>query len=124
MGLVESLFHDSVRLRLEKNYRVVAEAPVVHSQRERREYVAAMEDVLCLYAEHYDAECPVVCFDMTPEQLVADARTPWVGGLGVSDGRHPKLVLYLRPLGWMEAGGDDGAAHQGGHCPPYVVVGV
>ena len=40
------------------------------------EYVAAMEDVLDLYAEPYDPERPVVCFDETSTQLLADVREP------------------------------------------------
>ena len=35
-----------------------------------------MEDVLDLYAEPYDAQCPVVCFDETSTQLLADVREP------------------------------------------------
>ena len=40
------------------------------------EYVAAMEDVLDLYAEPYDPERPVVCFDETSTQLLTDIREP------------------------------------------------
>ena len=40
------------------------------------EFVAAMEDVLDLYAEPYDPERPVVCFDETSTQLLADVREP------------------------------------------------
>ena len=35
-----------------------------------------MEDVLDLYAEPYDPERPVVCFDETSTQLLADIRPP------------------------------------------------
>ena len=35
-----------------------------------------MEDVLDLYAEPYDADRPVVCFDETSTQLLADVRSP------------------------------------------------
>jgi len=35
-----------------------------------------MEDVLDLYEEAYDAKRPVVCFDETPVQLVAETRKP------------------------------------------------
>lgn len=35
-----------------------------------------MEDVLDLYEEPYDPERPVVCFDETPKQLVAETRQP------------------------------------------------
>ena len=40
------------------------------------EFVAAMEDVLDLYAEPYDPQRPVVCFDETSTQLLADIREP------------------------------------------------
>ena len=33
-----------------------------------------MEDVLDLYAEPYDPQRPVVCFDETATQLLADTR--------------------------------------------------
>ena len=35
-----------------------------------------MEDVLDLYAEPYDPQRPVVCFDETCTQLLADVREP------------------------------------------------
>ena len=38
--------------------------------------MAHMEDVLDLYAEPYDPQRPVVCFDETSTQLLADARPP------------------------------------------------
>ena len=40
------------------------------------EFVAAMEDVLDLYAQPYDPAYPVVCFDESPKQLIAEVRTP------------------------------------------------
>ena len=39
-------------------------------------FVAAMEDVLDLYAAPYDPDRPVVGFDERPLQLVAETRTP------------------------------------------------
>ena len=36
--------------------------------------MARMENVLDLYHEDYDADRPVVCFDETSKQLVADKR--------------------------------------------------
>ena len=38
------------------------------------DFVAHMEDVLELYAEPYDPGRPVVCFDETSTQLLADLR--------------------------------------------------
>jgi hypothetical protein len=35
-----------------------------------------MEDVLDLYAEQYDEKLPVVCFDETSKQLIAETRQP------------------------------------------------
>ena len=52
-----------------------AEAAVGHLPDERG-VLAAMEDVLDLYAEPYDPDRPVVCFDETSTQLLADVRTP------------------------------------------------
>ena len=40
------------------------------------DFVAHMEDVLDLYAEPYDPARPVVCFDESSTQLLADARPP------------------------------------------------
>jgi len=40
------------------------------------DFVAHMEDVLDLYAEPYDPQRPVVCFDETITQLLADSRAP------------------------------------------------
>ena len=40
------------------------------------DFVALMEDVLDLYAEPYDPQRPVVCFDETSTQMLSDVRTP------------------------------------------------
>ena len=40
------------------------------------EFVAAMEDVLDLYARPADLLRPRVCFDETPKQLIAETRQP------------------------------------------------
>ena len=53
------------------------------------DFVAHMEDVLGFYAEPYDPERPVVCFDETSTQMLADARPsiPAVPG-------HPRREDY------------------------------
>jgi uncharacterized small protein (DUF1192 family) len=38
------------------------------------EFVACMEEVLDVYQEAYDAQRPVVCFDETSKQLIAETR--------------------------------------------------
>ena len=38
--------------------------------------MAHMEEVLDLYAEPYDPQRPVVCFDETSTQLLAETRAP------------------------------------------------
>jgi hypothetical protein len=40
------------------------------------DFVAAREDVLDLYEEPYDPLRPVVCFDESPKQLIAEVREP------------------------------------------------
>ena len=46
-----------------------------------------MEDVLDLYGEPYDPNRPVVCFDETSTQLLAETRAPLPAGPDVPDGR-------------------------------------
>ena len=73
------------------------------------EFVAVMEDVLDLYTEPYDPSRPVVCFDETSTQLLADVREP----LPAQPGRPRRqdyeyrrsgarnLFLFCEPLaGW------------------------
>ena len=51
------------------------------------EFVAHMEDVLDLYAEPYDPKRPVVCFDETSTQLLAETRAPMPPRPGRPSGR-------------------------------------
>ena len=65
------------------------------------EFVAAMEDVLDLYAEPYDPSRPVVCFDETSNSAsggLADVREPLPAHLGDSKERtfDSTFVLVLR----------------------------
>jgi DDE superfamily endonuclease len=46
------------------------------------EYVAAMEAVLDLYAEDYDEQFPVLCFDETSKQLIEETRPTLVAASG------------------------------------------
>ena len=39
-------------------------------------FVAAMEDILELYKRPYDENCPLVCMDEQPVQLVNETRVP------------------------------------------------
>ena len=73
LGLASSMSHEGVRKRLKKRSQAVAEEGMVYSQGER-EFVANMEDVLDLYAEPYDPQRPVVCFDETSTHLLAETR--------------------------------------------------
>ena len=71
--------------------------------------MAHMEDILDLYAEPYDPQRPVVCFDETSTQLLADVREP----MPVKPGKPRRedyeyrregtrnLFLFCEPLaGW------------------------
>ena len=93
--------------------------------------MAHMEDILDLYSEPYDPRRPVVCFDETSTQLLADVRPP----VPAAPGRvrredceyrrwgSPKPVSGLRSLGWPAARGGDGAAHQVGLRPSDALAG-
>src|SRR5215218_7042080 len=68
-----------------------------------------MEDALDLYAEPYDRQYPVVCFDESPDQVVSEVRQPWPVQPGqparYDDEYHReglcKLFMCFEPLqGW------------------------
>jgi hypothetical protein len=71
------------------------------------EFVAAMEDVLKLYAEPYDPARPVICMDETNKQLVGETRTPIAAGPGTPrriDYEYERrgtadVFLFTEPLG-------------------------
>ena len=71
------------------------------------EFVAAMEDVLKLYAEPYDPAQPVICMDETNKQLVGETRTPIAAGPGKPariDYEYERrgtadVFLFTEPLG-------------------------
>ena len=131
LGVVESLSYETVRLKLKKN--------VLKPWRKQQwcipkvggEYVAAMEDVLDLYAEPYDSSRPVVCFDETSTQLLADVREP----MPVQPGRPRrqdyeyrragtrKHLPLLRTPGGLAPSDHHGAAHHAGLRPSDAVVG-
>ena len=75
------------------------------------DFVAHMEDVLDLYAEPYDPQRPVVCFDETSTQLLAETRPALPPRPGVplrQDYEYRRegtrnLFLACEPLaGWRE----------------------
>lgn len=53
------------------------------------EYVAAMEEVLATYHHPYDPDCPVICMDEQPHQLIRETRAPKKATL-----TQPKRVDY------------------------------
>ena len=84
--------------------------------------MAAMEDVLDLYAEPYDPDRPVVCFDETSTQLLAQVREP----LPPQPGRPRRYAQHLPDLrtpGGLATRGDHRATHHGRLCPPDAVAG-
>jgi DDE superfamily endonuclease len=76
------------------------------------EFVANMEEVLETYAKPYDPNCPVICMDEQPVQLIKETRQPIPATLS-----HPQRVdyeyerggtacifMFTEPLaGWREA---------------------
>ncbi len=56
-----------------------------------------MEDVLDLYAEPYDPQRPVVCFDERSTQLLPDTRRPVPAGPGMPQARGLRVLEGLNP---------------------------
>lgn len=78
----ESISKETVRRRLAENklkpwLRKMWCIPAVDA-----EFVMRMEDVLDLYAERANRKRPVVCFDETPIQLIAEKRLPMLAEPG------------------------------------------
>ena len=95
------------------------------------EFVANMEDVLDLYAEPYDPQRPVVCFDETSTQLLAETRPslPPRPGLPLRQDYEYRregtrnLFLACEPLtGWRQVAVTS-AAHHARLRPPDAVAG-
>ena len=92
------------------------------------EFVARMEDVLDLYAEPYDHQRPVICFDETSTQLLSETRPPLPPRLGLpwrQDYEYRRegtrnLFLACEPLA---AGDGDPAAHDAGLRPSDALAG-
>src|ERR1700751_126504 len=72
----ESLSRETVRRRLAENDLKPWRKDMWCIPRVDGAYVAAMEDVLDLYAETPDPKRPVVCFDERPTQLIGEVRQP------------------------------------------------
>ena len=77
------------------------------------EFVAHMEQVLDLYQKPYDPDCPVVCMDEQPVQLVQETRPPMAAHEEPSVRRvdyeyeragTAAVFLFSEPLaGWRQA---------------------
>ena len=78
MGFAESISLETVRQILKKNELKPWKKKEWCIPEVSGEFVARMEDVLDLYHADYDPDHPVVCFDETSRQLVADKR-PVIG---------------------------------------------
>ena len=76
LGLAPSLSYETVRLRLKKTPSSRGGSSNGGIPKVGGEFVAALEDVLDRYAEPYDPDRPVVCFDETSTQLLAEVREP------------------------------------------------
>jgi transposase len=72
----DSLSRETVRRRLAENELKPWRKDMWCIPKVDAAYVAAMEDVLDLYAEAPDPRRPVVCFDESPTQLIGEVRAP------------------------------------------------
>ena len=74
LGLASSMSHEGVRQRLKKNALKPWQKKEWCIPKVSADFVAHMEEVLDLYEEPYDPRRPVVCFDETSTQLLAQTR--------------------------------------------------
>ena len=72
----DSLSRETVRRRLAENALKPWRKDMWCIPKVDAAYVAAMEDVLDLYAEAPDPKRPVICFDESPTQLIGEVRPP------------------------------------------------
>ena len=72
----DSLSRETVRRRLAENDLKPWRKDMWCIPKVDAAYVAAMEDVLELYAEPGDPKRPVICFDESPTQLIGEVRAP------------------------------------------------
>lgn len=78
-------------------------------------FVAAMEDVLDVYARPYDERFPVICMDEKPYQLLDEAREPFTKSDGTvcQDNEYVRkgtcsIFLFTEPLtGWRHADAEE-----------------
>jgi hypothetical protein len=109
LGFVEKVSPETIRALLKKNEL----KPWRHRQwcipEVSGEFVAAMEDVLALYAMPYDPRYPTVCLDEKPVVLHADVRPPLPAAPGLVECRDyeyerhgtANLFVLAEPLaGW------------------------
>jgi hypothetical protein len=75
-------------------------------------FVACMEDVLDVYEQPYDENCPVVCMDEKPYQLLGEVRSPIPmksGAPNRQDNEYKRngtcsIFMFCEPLaGWRYA---------------------
>lgn len=76
LGFAESFSHEAIRQLLKKNTIKPWQQQEWCLAEVGADFVAPMEDVLDLYEAPYDAKHPLVCFDESPYQLIADVREP------------------------------------------------
>jgi hypothetical protein len=70
------------------------------------DFVCAMEDILEIYERPYDENCPVICFDESPRQLIGEKHSPFIDKKGVvrTDYEYIRngtadLFMICEPLG-------------------------
>jgi transposase len=91
----DSLSRETVRRRLAENSLKPWRKDMWCIPKVDAAYVAAMEDVLDLYASQADPKRPVICFDESPTQLIGEVRPP----IPVEPGRLERFDFEYRRNG-------------------------
>lgn len=74
LGVIDAISPESVRLILKKNELKPWQKQEWCIPKIDAQYVWRMEEILELYSDSFDPQRPVVCFDETPFQLIAESR--------------------------------------------------
>ena len=93
--MATSMSHEGVRKRLKNNDLKPWQKQEWCIPKVSAEFVAHMEDVLDLYAEPYDPQRPVVCFDETSNPVVGGDSVPTAARAGAP----PAAGLRVPPQG-------------------------
>ncbi|UXE58962.1 MAG: IS630 family transposase [Woronichinia naegeliana WA131] len=112
LEIVPAISHETVRPSVKKNeLKPHLRQMYVIPPEKSAEFVSNMEDVLEIYHRPYDPNCPVICMDEQPIQLVKETRLPLPAKPGQPEAHDyeyerngtANIFMFTEPLsGWRK----------------------